>query len=45
MSESTGPQNFSNKDTFNYKDLAYLREVGSNIPGTEIKIVKENPKD
>lgn len=40
MSESTGPQNFSNKDAFDYKNLASLREVGSNIPGTEIKIAK-----
>ena len=45
MSESTGPQNFSNVDCFNPKDMKFLREVGSNIPGTEIKIVKENPKD
>lgn len=34
MSESTGPQNFSNKDIFNYKDLSSYKEVGSNIPGT-----------
>ena len=34
MSESTGPQNFSNKDVFNYKDLSSYKEVGSNIPGT-----------
>lgn len=40
MSESTGPQNFSNKDAFDYRNLASLREVGSNIPGTEIKIMK-----
>lgn len=45
MSESTGPQNFSNKDVFDYKDLASLREVGSNIPGTQIKIMKENPRE
>lgn len=45
MSESTGPQNFSNKDAFDYRDLSHLREVGSAIPGTEIKIIKSNPKD
>lgn len=44
MSESTGPQNFSNKDAFDYKDISSLREVGSNIPGTEIIIVKDNPR-
>ena len=42
MSESTGPQNFSNKNAFDYKDLAYLKEVGTNLPGTEIKILKQN---
>lgn len=45
MSESTGPQNFSNIHVFNYQDQKYMKEVGSNIPGTEIKIAKENPKD
>ena len=45
MSESTGPQNFSNIDVFDYKDAKFLREVGSNIPGTEIMIHKENPND
>ena len=45
MSESTGPQNFSNIDVFDYKDAKFLREVGSSIPGTEIMIHKENPND
>ena len=34
MSESTGPQNFSNKSVFNHKELASYKEVGSSIPGT-----------
>ena len=45
MSESTGPQNFSNIEVFDYKDVKFLKEVGSNIPGTEIKIMKEKPND
>lgn len=42
MSESTGPQNFSNKEAFDYKDLSFYREVGSSLPGTETKIFKQN---
>lgn len=39
MSESTGPQNFSHPD-FTPKSLGDYREVGRNIPGTQIKIVR-----
>ncbi len=45
MSESTGPQNFSDFETFDLNNPNIFREVGKNIQGTEIRILKENEKD
>lgn len=39
MSESTGPQNFSDIYTFDFRNLNAFKEVGKKLPGTEEKIV------
>lgn len=46
MSESTGPQNFTDERSF--KDTGTLddfREVGRNLPGTQLTIIKANEAD
>ena len=46
MSESTGPQNLSDKDSLDINGpLDSFREVGKNIPGTDIVIMKQAPND
>lgn len=46
MSESTGPQNLSDKDSLDVNGpLDGFREVGKNIPGTDIVIMKQTPND
>ena len=48
MSESTGPQNFSDIYSFDLKNPKIFKEVGKKLPGTEEKIVpltEENRKD
>lgn len=46
MSESTGPQNFSDKDSLDFNGpLDGFREVGRGMPGTDLIIIKQSPKD
>lgn len=46
MSESTGPQNFSDTDSLDFNGpLEGFREVGRSMPGTDLIIVKQSPKD
>jgi long-chain-fatty-acid--CoA ligase ACSBG len=46
MSESTGPQNFTDKTSLDYLGPPEaFREVGRNLPGTQIIIKKANNAD
>ena len=46
MSESTGPQNFTDQTSLDYLGPPEaFREVGRNLPGTQIIIVKANEAD
>lgn len=42
MSESTGPQNFSDPNFVDFTKEENFREVGRPLAGTEMKIVKTN---
>jgi long-chain-fatty-acid--CoA ligase ACSBG len=46
MSESTGPQNFTDQTSLDYLGPPEaFREVGRNLPGTQITIIKTNESE
>jgi hypothetical protein len=46
MSESTGPQNFTDRTSLDYLGPPEaFREVGRSLPGTQLTIIKSNEED
>lgn len=45
MSESSGPETISTPTLFKLDNKDYMREAGISFDGTELKIVKADPKD